>query len=300
MPEDFTPQDGENGSSAFDEFLARYLDGERARASRSIDLTRFLSAAHAGVPAAGRARSRSSAASASSTRCTCCASWSASRRPRMPWSASAPTRPRSPAPSSSGCPQASDPADVDGAVITPSVQRALFHAFQVARSSGSTYVDPEHLFFALVLGQDAPAGQILAQAGVTADALLQGARETVTPERRARDRGASTDAAASETPMLDRFGTDLTALARDGLARPGDRPRGRDRADHRDPEPPHQEQPRAGRRGRRRQDRDRRGPRAGDRRRLRARAAARQARHLARPSRRCSPAPGTAATSRSA
>ena len=43
MPEDFTPQDGENGSSAFDEFLARYLDGERARATRSIDLTRFLS-----------------------------------------------------------------------------------------------------------------------------------------------------------------------------------------------------------------------------------------------------------------
>ena len=61
MPEDFTPQDGENGSSAFDEFLARYLDGERARASRSIDLRRFLSAAHAGVPAAGgalRARAR--------------------------------------------------------------------------------------------------------------------------------------------------------------------------------------------------------------------------------------------------
>src|SRR5689334_20271280 len=43
MPEDFTPQDDANASSAFDDFLARYLDGERARASRSIDLTRFLS-----------------------------------------------------------------------------------------------------------------------------------------------------------------------------------------------------------------------------------------------------------------
>src|SRR6185312_16264406 len=43
MPEDFTPEDAENGASAFDDFLARYIDGERARASRSIDLTRFLS-----------------------------------------------------------------------------------------------------------------------------------------------------------------------------------------------------------------------------------------------------------------
>ena len=71
-------------------------------------------------------------------------------------------------------------------MITPSVQRALFHAYQVARSSGSTYIDPEHLFFALVLGQDAPAGQVLARAGVTAEALTQGMRETVTPDRRDR------------------------------------------------------------------------------------------------------------------
>ncbi|MBN9196415.1 MAG: ATP-dependent Clp protease ATP-binding subunit, partial [Microbacterium sp.] len=107
-------------------------------------------------------------------------------------------------------PAASAPADVDGAVITPSVQRALFHAFQVARSSGSTYVAPEHLFFALVLGQDTPAGQVLAQAGVTAEALTQGARETVTPNGVP---SADAQPAESETPMLDRFGTDLTALA---------------------------------------------------------------------------------------
>ena len=30
--------------SAFDEFLARYLEGERARAARSLDLARYLSA----------------------------------------------------------------------------------------------------------------------------------------------------------------------------------------------------------------------------------------------------------------
>ncbi len=112
-------------------------------------------------------------------------------------------------------PAPTDPAAIDGAVIAPSVQRALFHAYQVARASGSTYVDPEHLFFALVIAQDSPAGQVLAQAGVTADALTQGARETVTP-RGATSTETETDAAASETPLLDRFGTDLTALAAAG------------------------------------------------------------------------------------
>ena len=47
MPEDFTPDDGH---SAFDEFLARYLAGER-----SIDLSRFLGAATQQIlQAAGR------------------------------------------------------------------------------------------------------------------------------------------------------------------------------------------------------------------------------------------------------
>ena len=41
MPENFTP-DG-SGDNSFDEFLSRYLAGERARAARSIDISRFLS-----------------------------------------------------------------------------------------------------------------------------------------------------------------------------------------------------------------------------------------------------------------
>ncbi|HWM17319.1 MAG TPA: ATP-dependent Clp protease ATP-binding subunit [Microbacterium sp.] len=218
MPEDFTPQDAENGSSAFDEFLARYLDGERNRASRSIDLTRFLSLRtqeflqQAGAFALERGQRELDALHV--LRILVGESPAKDAVERVGADPAAIARA-----AEQRLPQASDPASVDGAVITPSVQRALFHAFQVARSSGSTYVDPEHLFFALVLGQDAPAGQILAQAGVTADALLQGARETVTPTG-APTTDADTDAAASETPMLDRFGTDLTALAREGSLDP--------------------------------------------------------------------------------
>jgi ATP-dependent Clp protease ATP-binding subunit ClpC len=218
MPEDFTPQDGENGSSAFDEFLARYLDGERARASRSIDLTRFLSLRtqellqQAGAYALARGQRELDALHV--LRVLVGESPAKEAVERVGADPDAIARAVE-----QRLPQASEPADVDGAVITPSVQRALFHAFQVARSSGSTYLDPEHLFFALVLGQDAPAGQILAQAGVTADALLQGARETVTPTGTTTPEQQA-EAAASETPMLDKFGTDLTALARAGSLDP--------------------------------------------------------------------------------
>ncbi|HEY2557953.1 MAG TPA: ATP-dependent Clp protease ATP-binding subunit, partial [Diaminobutyricibacter sp.] len=116
-------------------------------------------------------------------------------------------------------PQSGDLVDADSASITPSAQRALFHAYQVARASGATYIDPEHLFFALVLVQDSPAGQVLQSAGVTAEALTSAMRQTtsVGPDGSpAPDSGAE----ASQTPMLDQFGTDLTALARDGKLDP--------------------------------------------------------------------------------
>ncbi|KAA9105603.1 ATP-dependent Clp protease ATP-binding subunit [Microbacterium rhizomatis] len=214
MPEDFTPQSDENGAGAFDEFLARYMAGERAREARSIDLSRFLSSRtqsilqDAGRFALERGQRELDALHVLRVIVQQAPADDAVRRvgadPRAIVRA---VEDRLPAPT--------DPAGIDGAVIAPSVQRALFHAYQVARASGSTYVDPEHLFFALVIAQDSPAGQVLAQAGVTAEALTQGARETVTPS--GETTGETTpDAAASETPMLDRFGTDLTALATAG------------------------------------------------------------------------------------
>jgi ATP-dependent Clp protease ATP-binding subunit ClpC len=209
MPEDFTPQSGDG--SAFDDFLARYLAGERARAERSIDLSRFLGARtqellqRAGKYALDRGQRELDALHVLRILAAEAPARDAIRGIGAdPDAIVRATEERLPA--------ASRPADVDGAVITPSVQRALFHSFQVARSSGSTYVDPEHLFFALVLAQDTPAGQVLARAGVTAEALTQGARETVTPSGMGSV-DEEQDAAASASPMLDTYGTDLTARA---------------------------------------------------------------------------------------
>ena len=99
---------------------------------------------------------------------------------------------------------------------------------------------------------------------------------------------------------LQKFGRDLTAGRRGRQARPGHRPRRRDPPRDPGPLPPHQEQPRADRRARRRQDRDRRGPRPADRLRRHPRVASATARSSASTSAPCSPAPSTAASSRSA
>ncbi|QCQ16556.1 MULTISPECIES: ATP-dependent Clp protease ATP-binding subunit [Microbacterium] len=208
MPEDFTPDEGRD---AFDDFLSRYLAGERGRAARSIDLSRYLSArTQETLQDAGRfalARGQHELDALHVLREIVRVDQVRDAIARLGVDPESIVRE-----SEQRLPASADVADVDSAVVTTSVQRALFHAFQVARSSGSTYIDPEHLFFALVLAQDTPAGQILARAGVTAEALTQSVRETVTGGDRAPEQAAASEPAT----MLERYGRDLTSLAEAG------------------------------------------------------------------------------------
>ncbi|ROR80549.1 ATP-dependent Clp protease ATP-binding subunit ClpC [Plantibacter flavus] len=222
MPEDFT-QGGaaaDGGSSSFDDFLARYLEGERARSARTIDLSRFLTARTQEIlQRAGRfalERGQNELDALHILRVI------VSEEPAKDAVARLGVDPKAIAKAAEQrLPQASSPSVKDPA-ITPSAQRALFHAYQVARAAGSTYVDPEHLFFALVINQDSPAGEVLARAGVTGEALTQGMRQTVGDPGVATDDQDDRDAddLDSDTPMLDRFGTDLTALAAGGSLDP--------------------------------------------------------------------------------
>jgi len=214
MPNDFT----DAGSGSFDEFLARYLAGEQARQTRSIDLSRFLTVRtqrilqRAGRFALERGQTELDALHVLRTIVEDDAVDQAIRNIGVtPQAIVDAVDTRLPAPG--------EASDVEAATITPSASRALFHAYQVARSSGATYIEPEHVFFALVLGQDAPAGQILARAGVTAEALTQGLREPM-PAGATPDQDAAAAPSGSETPMLDQFGLDLTARAREGALDP--------------------------------------------------------------------------------
>jgi len=219
VPENFTPDDAEG--NAFDEFLARYVAGERARAGRSIDIGRFLSSrSQELLAAAGRFALEHGhreldalhilrvivheAPVADAVR----------RLGADPAAIAAGADQRLPQP----VPERADVAPA----LTPSATRALFHAFQVARASGSTYIDPEHVFFALVIAQDSPAGQLLQAAGVTPEALTNSMRQaaTVGAGDMTGQAGPASAAAASETPTLDTYGTDLTAMAREGRLDP--------------------------------------------------------------------------------
>ncbi|MFD4422090.1 ATP-dependent Clp protease ATP-binding subunit [Agromyces sp. NPDC058484] len=223
MPEDFNP---EAGANSFDEFLSRYLAGEQARQARSIDLSRFLTARTQGIlQQAGRfalERGQTELDALHILRVIVedeAVTQAIQRIGVDPERIITATEARLPAASETRFDELSERANA--AVITPSASRALFHSYQVARSSGATYIDPEHLFFALVLGQDAPAGQVLARAGVTAEALTQGLSDgSLRQAQGTGDEGSLRQTqgadAASATPMLDKFGTDLTQLARDG------------------------------------------------------------------------------------
>ncbi|HWK78454.1 ATP-dependent Clp protease ATP-binding subunit [Microbacterium sp.] len=206
MPNDFS----DTGAGSFDDFLARYLAGEQSRQARSIDLSRFLTARtqrilqRAGRFALERGQTELDALHVLRMIVEDDTVVRAIENIGVdPAQIIEAVESRLPLPG--------EATAVDAATITSSASRALFHAYQVARSSGATYIDPEHLFFALVLGQDVPAGQVLARAGVTAEALTQGAREHVSaPVDGSDTEGEST---ASDSPMLDKYGIDLTARA---------------------------------------------------------------------------------------
>jgi ATP-dependent Clp protease ATP-binding subunit ClpC len=203
LPEYFGPA----GDGSFDEFLARLLAGQRsASAGRPIDISRLLSRrSHEVVGSAVRlAVERGHAEVDALHLLHALVSGDQGRaalggagidvgalihaiEERMP---------------AGGERVAGTPA------MTPYAQRALLEAVQVARAFGSTYVDPEHLFFAFVANQHAAAGQLLAAHGVTPELLQSIAQGTASP--------AGAEAGTpSETPTLDQFGTDLTERARE-------------------------------------------------------------------------------------
>ncbi|MGJ5752253.1 ATP-dependent Clp protease ATP-binding subunit ClpC [Streptomyces puniciscabiei] len=96
--------------------------------------------------------------------------------------------------------------------LTPAVKRALLDAHDLARASGAGYIGPEHVLSALAANPDSAAGHILNAARFSAGSLPPEAPESA-PVRVERPR-------ATGTPTLDKYGRDLTELARQGRIDP--------------------------------------------------------------------------------
>ena len=96
--------------------------------------------------------------------------------------------------------------------LTPGAKRVLLDAHQISRAMGSNYIGPEHMLFALAVNPESTAGQMLASARLTPESLQAA---LVGQRRRPAGQGGRSD-----TPTLDEFGRDLTALAREGRIDP--------------------------------------------------------------------------------
>src|SRR4051794_18602874 len=95
----------------------------------------------------------------------------------------------------------------------PAVKRALLDAHDLARANGAGYIGPEHVLSALASNPDSAAGHILNSARFGPSGMPPEAPEPAPSPRGERPR-------ASGTPTLDKYGRDLTDLARQGRIDP--------------------------------------------------------------------------------
>jgi len=203
------------GDSSFDELLARLLAGQRSTPfGRPVDLSRLLSRrtrevlGEAGKLAADNGHTEVDALHVLRVL--------VAQPPATDVLRAAGTEPEAFARSvEDALPGRSEPTGTRPP-LTTAAQRVLLEAAQIARASGSTYIDPEHLFLAFVDDGATPTGRLLARAGVTRESLQAGSRDGA----RARTGEPAGAAGGSDTPTLDQYGTDLTALAREGKLDP--------------------------------------------------------------------------------
>src|ERR687887_229431 len=99
------------------------------------------------------------------------------------------------------------------AVLSPQSARMIERARREASALGDQYVSTEHLLLALTEGSD-QAARLLTDAGVSREAIL-GALQQVRGSKRVTDQDPE-----SKYQALERFGRDLTALARGGKLDP--------------------------------------------------------------------------------
>ncbi len=142
--------------------------------------------------------------------------------------------------------------------LTPRAKKVIELAVDEARRLNHHYIGTEHLLLGLVREGEGIAAGVLESLGVNLEKVRTQTIQVLSQIERQSHNEQSREK-HSKTPTIDQMGIDLTAHARAGQARPGHRPRARDRARHPDSFAPPEEQSGADRRARRWQDGHRRG-----------------------------------------
>lgn len=114
--------------------------------------------------------------------------------------------------------------------FTARTKAVMFNAAKIAKEEGDQYIGPEHLMLAILQQSDSPAAATLSTFNVTfenfqqaLDLLKRGSGEDQPDEPISTPRPGAPQGrpgSKSKTPILDHFGRDLTALARQGKLDP--------------------------------------------------------------------------------
>ncbi|GAB2812187.1 ATP-dependent Clp protease ATP-binding subunit [Streptomyces daliensis] len=104
--------------------------------------------------------------------------------------------------------------------VSPAVKRALMDAHDIGRSRGAPYIGPEHVLVALAANRDSTAGQILDAAHFDPRGASRGASQSGAHRAPGGPDPQAPGATAHNTPNLDKYGRDLTDLARQGQIDP--------------------------------------------------------------------------------
>ncbi|HEY3597294.1 MAG TPA: ATP-dependent Clp protease ATP-binding subunit, partial [Paraburkholderia sp.] len=108
-----------------------------------------------------------------------------------------------------------EPPPDDQIGVSPCLKSTLERGFLASRELGHSYVGPEHLLIGLAEVKNSFASNLFAKYGLDANALRQQTLQAIGPSAK-RD----TVAPPANTPQLDKYSRDLTALARDGQLDP--------------------------------------------------------------------------------
>lgn len=103
----------------------------------------------------------------------------------------------------------------DRMTISPCLKKVFTHAFEASHELGHSYIGPEHLLIGLASVPDSLAGTLLRKYGVSPETIRQKAVKVI--GKGSEDGRVETP---TGTPTLDKFGRDLTALARQGKLDP--------------------------------------------------------------------------------
>ena len=124
---------------------------------------------------------------------------------------------------------------------TPRAKKVIEYSMEEARNLNHNYVGTEHILLGLLREQEGVAAQVLMNLGLKLEEVREevlnllghGMESSEGPQRTAAAAAAAKRRPRRQdrkTPALDSFGRDLTELARQRQARPGHRPRERNRA----------------------------------------------------------------------